>query len=78
MEAKQVKLAETCEMVQIHVARILKEAEEKWKTAQELRVNRAQLEKMLITAQSKHFRFLFEFDLKAVLNVQIYSSASFD
>ena len=44
-------MVETCEMIQIFAGRIQKEAEGKWKMAQESRNNRSELEKKLCAAE---------------------------
>lgn len=51
VEAKHIKLVEACESIQIHVARIQKEAEEKWKSAQDMLLNRNELENSLLNYQ---------------------------
>lgn len=51
LENKQCKIIETCEMVQIFAGRIQKEAEGKWKKAQESRCDRSELEKKLCAAE---------------------------
>jgi hypothetical protein len=53
LENKQFKVIETCEMIQIFAGRVQKEAEGKWKMAQETRCNRAELEKKLCAAEGK-------------------------
>ena len=51
LEHKQIKVIETCEMIQIYAGRIQKEAEGKWKKALESRCDRAELEKKLCVAE---------------------------
>ncbi|XP_046451625.1 structural maintenance of chromosomes protein 4-like [Daphnia pulex] len=53
LENKQFKVIETCEMIQIFAGRVQKEAEGKWKMAQETRCNRAELEKKLCAAEAQ-------------------------
>ncbi|XP_045030084.1 centrosomal protein of 63 kDa [Daphnia magna] len=52
-ETKQLKLIETCEMIQIYASRIQKEAEGKWKIAQESRANQNVLEKKLCVTEAQ-------------------------
>nr|CAH0100292.1 unnamed protein product [Daphnia galeata] len=53
LEHKQIKVIETCEMIQIYAGRIQKEAEGKWKKALESRCDRAELEKKLCVAEAQ-------------------------
>ena len=55
-EAKQCKMVETCEMIQIYAGRIQKEAEGKWKMVQETGANRSELEKKLCTAEGMNYK----------------------
>ncbi|KAI9554461.1 hypothetical protein GHT06_019734 [Daphnia sinensis] len=53
LENKQLKLIETCEMIQVYASRIQKEAEGKWKIARESRANQNELEKKLCATEAQ-------------------------
>lgn len=48
---KQSKIVETCEVTQSYAGRALKEAEEKWRMAQEMNASKAELEQKLCSAE---------------------------